>query len=126
MSRPFSLGARASLAGYRLRGFDTVGSTNTEAMKAAQSGDGGPIWFAALQQTSGRGRRGRPWSSPHGNLAASLLIVPDADPNLVATLGFVAGVALNRARTIAPVVNSATCSTSPASEIEKTRTLKAP
>ncbi|MBI4047229.1 MAG: biotin--[acetyl-CoA-carboxylase] ligase [Devosia nanyangense] len=66
-------------------------------MKAAQSGDGGPIWFAALQQTAGRGRRGRPWSSPHGNLAASLLIVPDADPNLIATLGFVAGVALNRA-----------------------------
>lgn len=99
MSRAFSLGAKASLAGYRLRGFDTVGSTNTEAMKAAQTGDTGPIWFAALQQTAGRGRRGRPWSSPHGNLAASLLIVPDADPNLIATLGFVAGVALNRALT---------------------------
>ncbi|AKR55539.1 Biotin--protein ligase [Devosia sp. H5989] len=95
MSRPFRLGAKASLAGYRLRGFDTVGSTNTEAMKAAQGGDGGPIWFAALQQTDGRGRRGRPWVSPHGNLAASLLIVPDVDPTFAATLGFVAGVALN-------------------------------
>ena len=49
------------------------------------------------QQTAGRGRRGRQWESPHGNLAATLLIVPDADPTLAATLGFVAGVALNRA-----------------------------
>src|SRR6185312_16984906 len=66
-------------------------------LTAASAGDPGGIWFAALQQTAGRGRRGRPWESPHGNLAASLLLVPDADPAVAATLGFVAGVALNRA-----------------------------
>lgn len=60
-------------------------------------GDVGDVWFAALRQTEGRGRRGRAWETPHGNLAASLLIVPDADPAIAATLGFVAGVALNRA-----------------------------
>jgi len=60
-------------------------------------GDVGDVWFAALQQTAGRGRRGRPWETAHGNLAASLLLVPDADPAVAATLGFVAGVALNRA-----------------------------
>ena len=93
----FALGPKARAAGYRLRGFDTVGSTNTEALAAAAAGDPGGIWFAALQQESGRGRRGRPWASPHGNLAASLLMVPDCDPALAATLGFVAGVSLNRA-----------------------------
>lgn len=93
----FSLGAKARSAGYRLAGFDTIGSTNTEALAAAAAGDPGGIWFAALQQTEGRGRRGRQWMSPPGNLAASLLIVPDADPDTFATLGFVAGVALNRA-----------------------------
>ncbi len=66
-------------------------------MASAAAGDPGGIWFAALAQTEGRGRRGRQWQSPHGNLAASLLIVPDAPPELVATLGFVAGVALNQA-----------------------------
>ena len=93
----FRLGDQARAAGYRLAGFDSIGSTNTEALAAASAGDPGGIWFAARQQTEGRGRRGRPWESPYGNLAASLLIVPDADPAVAATLGFVAGVALNRA-----------------------------
>ena len=93
----FWLGAKASARGYRLHGFDTVGSTSTEAVRAAQAGDVGDVWFAALKQTEGRGRRGREWETPHGNLAASLLVVPDCDPAVTATLGFVAGVALNRA-----------------------------
>ena len=93
----FSLGPKARAAGYRLRGFDSIGSTNAEALAAASAGDPGGIWFVARQQTAGKGRRGRPWQSPHGNLAATLLIVPDTDPTLAATLGFVAGVALNQA-----------------------------
>jgi BirA family biotin operon repressor/biotin-[acetyl-CoA-carboxylase] ligase len=93
----FSLGPKARAAGYRLRGYDSIGSTNSEAIAAAMAGDAGGIWFAARQQTAGRGRRGRQWESPSGNLAATLLIVPDADPTLAATLGFVAGVSLNRA-----------------------------
>jgi BirA family transcriptional regulator, biotin operon repressor / biotin---[acetyl-CoA-carboxylase] ligase len=93
----FWLGPKAATRGYRLHGYDSVGSTSTEAAKAALAGDVGDVWFCALQQTAGRGRRGRPWESPHGNMAASLLIVPEADPAISATLGFVAGVALNRA-----------------------------
>ena len=92
----FALGAKAKAAGYRLAGFDEIGSTNNEALAAAAAGDPGGIWFAARHQTAGRGRRGRQWHSMPGNLAASLLIVPDTTPDLIATLGFVAGVALNR------------------------------
>lgn len=91
----FPLPASARAAGYRVIGFDTIGSTNTAALEAAARGESGKLWFAALQQTEGRGRRGRPWHSPHGNLAASLLIVPDAPAEKLAGLGFVAGVALN-------------------------------
>lgn len=93
----FWLGPIASGRGYRLNGYDEIGSTSTEAAKAATSGDVGEVWFAALKQTAGRGRRGRVWETPSGNLAASLMIVPDCDPTIAATLGFVAGVALNRA-----------------------------
>jgi BirA family biotin operon repressor/biotin-[acetyl-CoA-carboxylase] ligase len=93
----FVLGLKARAAGYRLRGYDSIGSTNSEALAAASAGDPGGIWFAARQQTEGRGRRGRQWESPHGNLAATLLIVPEADPTLAATLGFVAGVSLSTA-----------------------------
>jgi BirA family biotin operon repressor/biotin-[acetyl-CoA-carboxylase] ligase len=92
--KDYALGSTARAAGYRLRAFESVGSTNAEALAAAADGDVGGIWFAALQQTSGRGRRGREWVNPVGNMAATLLVVPDADPSLVATLGFVAGVAL--------------------------------
>jgi BirA family biotin operon repressor/biotin-[acetyl-CoA-carboxylase] ligase len=105
----FWLGSRASSRGYRLNGFDSVGSTSTEAAKAAQAGDSGDVWFCALQQTAGRGRRGRAWQSPHGNLAASLLVVPDVDPSVAATLGFVAGVSLNQA--LASIVPAATLKT---------------
>lgn len=93
----FALGPHARAAGYRLTGFEAIGSTNGEALAASAAGDPGGIWFAALQQTAGRGRRGRVWESPKGNLAASLLIIPDTNPGVAATLGFVAGVALNNA-----------------------------
>jgi BirA family biotin operon repressor/biotin-[acetyl-CoA-carboxylase] ligase len=93
----FALGPKARAAGYRLAGFDEIGSTNSEALAAAAAGDPGGIWFAALKQTAGRGRRGRAWESPSGNLAASLLVIPDADTNILATLGFVAGVAMQDA-----------------------------
>ena len=93
----FALGPKAAARSYRLNGFDTIGSTSTEAARAAASGDSGDVWFCALQQTEGRGRRGRAWQTASGNLAASLLVVPDCDPSISATLGFVAGVAMNRA-----------------------------
>ena len=93
----FWLGPVATARGYRLSGYDEIGSTSTEASEAAQRGDVGEVWFAALKQTAGRGRRGRAWETPSGNLAASLMIVPNCDPAVAATLGFVAGVALTRA-----------------------------
>ncbi len=93
----FELGQKAQAAGYRLKGFEAIGSTNSEALAAAAAGDPGGVWFAALHQTSGRGRRGRAWHSTPGNLAASLLMVPDAAPEIIATLGFVAGIALDHA-----------------------------
>lgn len=93
----FSLAPQARAAGYRLRAYDTVGSTTSEAIAAAAAGDPGGIWFVATEQTAGRGRRGRPWFHPPGNLAATLLIVPDVAPTLSATIGFVAGVAISDA-----------------------------
>lgn len=93
----FALGPRAASRGYRLLAYDTIGSTSSEAGEAARRGDVGDVWVVAHRQTAGRGRRGRAWESPEGNLAASLLVVPEADPTVTATLGFVAGVALEDA-----------------------------
>jgi BirA family biotin operon repressor/biotin-[acetyl-CoA-carboxylase] ligase len=93
----FSLGPRAISAGYRLAAFESVGSTNAEAMSAARAGEGGPKWFVTSEQTAGRGRRNRPWIAPRGNLASSVLEMMDVSPSSAATLGFAAGLALESA-----------------------------
>jgi BirA family biotin operon repressor/biotin-[acetyl-CoA-carboxylase] ligase len=93
----FSLGPRATSAGYRLAAFDRIGSTNAEAMARARDGERGPMWFVTSEQTAGRGRRYRPWIAPRGNLACSILEVVDVSPAVTATLGFAAGVALEAA-----------------------------
>ncbi|QBR72917.1 biotin--[acetyl-CoA-carboxylase] ligase [Beijerinckiaceae bacterium] len=63
-------------------------------MTRARSGDAGRTWVVANAQTEGRGRNGRVWFSPPGNLYASLLLIDAAPANRAAELGFVAGVAL--------------------------------
>lgn len=58
--------------------------------------DGAPegLWLRAERQTSGRGRSGRAWVSPPGNLHASTLVWLRADDPPAPTLALVAGVAL--------------------------------
>jgi BirA family transcriptional regulator, biotin operon repressor / biotin---[acetyl-CoA-carboxylase] ligase len=75
----------------------TVDSTNAEALRRAHAGERGPLWVAASQQTAGRGRRGRSWVSPPGNLHASLLLVDPAPAAVVPQLAFVAGLAVHDA-----------------------------
>jgi BirA family biotin operon repressor/biotin-[acetyl-CoA-carboxylase] ligase len=88
------LGASAKAASYRLIVRESVGSTNEDAMHLARDGDPGRLWLVAREQKQGRGRRGRTWSSPPGNLYASLLLIDAAPPEHLPELGFVAGVAL--------------------------------
>lgn len=54
--------------------FDEIDSTNEEARRRAASGDIGPCWLVTEQQTAGRGRLGRQWSSPKGNLFTTALL----------------------------------------------------
>jgi BirA family transcriptional regulator, biotin operon repressor / biotin---[acetyl-CoA-carboxylase] ligase len=79
--------------GYRLVSRETVGSTNDEATRLARTGaeQGTVVW--ALEQTAGRGRRGREWVSPRGNLYASLILRPVCQLEYAAQLGFVAALA---------------------------------
>ena len=83
--------------GYRLAHLASIGSTNQEALELARSGEPGPLWVVADVQTRGRGRTGRDWSSPRGNLYATLLLVDPCEARVMSQLGFVAGVALARA-----------------------------
>lgn len=85
--------------GVRLEWLERVDSTNEEALRRAAAGEAGPLWLAATEQTTGRGRRGRSWLSDPDDLKASLLLTPAAfRPGVgaaeTATLSFVLGLAL--------------------------------
>jgi BirA family transcriptional regulator, biotin operon repressor / biotin---[acetyl-CoA-carboxylase] ligase len=84
-------------SGWRVARLDSVGSTNDEARRRALAGDAGRLWIIAREQTEGRGRRGRTWASPPGNLYASALLIAPSAVAIAAQIGFVAGVALRRA-----------------------------
>jgi BirA family biotin operon repressor/biotin-[acetyl-CoA-carboxylase] ligase len=73
---------------------DAVDSTNAEALRRAGAGERGPLWIVASTQTAGRGRRGRAWASPSGNLHATLMLTDPAPPAVAPQLSFVAGLAL--------------------------------
>ncbi len=78
---------------------DVVDGTNREALRRIAAGAPHGTVVQARRQTEGRGRRGRAWISPPGNLYATLIDrPPDGAP--LAQLGFVAalgaGAALRR------------------------------
>jgi BirA family biotin operon repressor/biotin-[acetyl-CoA-carboxylase] ligase len=91
------LEARASAAGVRLVAHEVLGSTNAEALRLARQGECGPLWVVADRQTAGRGRRGRTWISPPGNLYASLLLTEAAPVEHWPELSFVAALAVHDA-----------------------------
>jgi BirA family biotin operon repressor/biotin-[acetyl-CoA-carboxylase] ligase len=84
-------------AGYDRLVLDTVDSTLSEAARRADSATG-PLWILARHQSAARGRRGRGWVAPEGNLAATLLLPRPADPPARTALrSFVAALALRDA-----------------------------
>jgi BirA family transcriptional regulator, biotin operon repressor / biotin---[acetyl-CoA-carboxylase] ligase len=91
------LDPRAVAAGVRLVAHDVLGSTNAEALQLARQGERGALWVVARQQTAGRGRRGRRWTSEPGNLYASLLLTAAAPVVHWPQLSFVAALAAHDA-----------------------------
>lgn len=83
--------------GWRLDARDSVGSTNDEARMLAVAGAGHGTIVWARRQDSGRGRRGRNWASPEGNLYCSTILRPGLPFARAGELTFVVGVALTDA-----------------------------
>lgn len=88
----------------RISEFDVIrleetGSTSDEAKLRAADGVVDATVILAKSQNKGRGRHGRQWVSPPGNLYVSVVLRPDCAPIVAATLSFVA--ALAAAETVA-------------------------
>ena len=72
-----------------------TGSTNDDLAVLARDGAPEGLWLRAERQTGGKGRQGRAWLSPPGNLYISTLVrLAPSDPP-APTLALVAAVALH-------------------------------
>ncbi|MGY4819692.1 bifunctional biotin--[acetyl-CoA-carboxylase] ligase/biotin operon repressor BirA [Pseudomonas chlororaphis subsp. piscium] len=75
--------------------FDSVDSTNAEALRAVERGVPAPFLVLAERQTAGRGRRGRKWASPFAeNVYYSLVLRIDGGMRQLEGLSLVVGLAV--------------------------------
>jgi BirA family biotin operon repressor/biotin-[acetyl-CoA-carboxylase] ligase len=75
---------------FRIEQVAEIDSTNEACRLRALAGEAAGLVIRADRQTAGRGRRGRSWNSPEGNLYASLLLRPARPVSEAAALGFAA------------------------------------
>jgi len=82
--------------GWRVRAFDALDSTNAALKRMVEAGTEAAegLIVAAKSQTAGRGRSGRTWASPPGNVYASFLIEAKSGIVHAPETGFVAAVAV--------------------------------
>jgi BirA family biotin operon repressor/biotin-[acetyl-CoA-carboxylase] ligase len=82
-----------------IRTVEQTASTNQDMAALAAAGAAEGQWLRAVTQSAGRGRLGRSWVSPPGNLYASTLVRPRPSDPPTATLALVAAVALHEVLT---------------------------
>lgn len=80
--------------GFTTLHLESVDSTNALALEQAGVQVPHRCWIVADQQHGGRGRHGRGWQSPPGNLYATLLLIDPCPVRDAPKLGFVAGLAV--------------------------------
>lgn len=85
---------RLTQTGLKLITLESVDSTNEEAFRHHEAGEAAPFFIMADIQTHGRGRAGRSWQSPKGNLYLSCCLKDPSPAQALTQLGFVAGLAL--------------------------------
>jgi BirA family biotin operon repressor/biotin-[acetyl-CoA-carboxylase] ligase len=76
---------------------ESVGSTNDEAKALLTDGESEGLIVHAHAQTSGRGRRGRPWLSPTGGLYFSIILNPRLGTDTTPLMGLLCACAVRRA-----------------------------
>ena len=79
---------------FDVRHYDSIGSTNDEAMRLAREGAAHGTVVHADEQTAGRGRLSRRWLSPPGNLYVSIMLRLGLLAARTVELSFVAALAV--------------------------------
>ncbi len=98
LSREGLLRAAADLPWRQLEVVAATGSTNADVLQRARDGAAEGLVIAADEQTAGRGRLGRTWSSPPGaSVSVSVLLRPDLAPDGLGWLPLLTGLAVSAA-----------------------------
>lgn len=84
-------------SGWRLEVHEALPSTSDRIAAAAEAGEPAGLAVIAREQTAGRGRAGRAWSSPPGNLYCSMLLRPGGPAREAGQWSLLAGLALAEA-----------------------------
>ena len=87
-------GLMTTIIGKDIRLFPEVVSTNTLAMEAASQGASEGTVIIAETQTGGKGRLGRTWISPRGNLYLSVILRPQIPTHKAPLITLVGAVAV--------------------------------
>jgi BirA family biotin operon repressor/biotin-[acetyl-CoA-carboxylase] ligase len=94
MLDPAEIGALAPSCGWPVLAFDSIDSTNAEALRSIERGQAAPFLVLAERQTAGRGRRGRKWVSPFAeNIYFSLVLRIEGGMRQLEGLSLVVGLA---------------------------------
>ncbi|MFW0756000.1 bifunctional biotin--[acetyl-CoA-carboxylase] ligase/biotin operon repressor BirA [Pseudomonas sp. H11T01] len=92
---PAEIASQARACIWPVMVFDSIDSTNAQALRSIDKGVVAPFIVLAERQTAGRGRRGRKWASPFAeNIYYSLVLRIDGGMRQLEGLSLVVGLAV--------------------------------
>jgi len=90
-------GLKTKIIGRRAYYFDSVDSTQNQALKMADNSTNNGAVIIAGKQTGGKGRAGRKWISPKGGIWLSVILQPKFDISIVTLFPIASALALSNA-----------------------------
>jgi len=90
-------GLKTKIIGHQVYYFDSLDSTQNQALKMADNTSNNGTVIVAAQQTGGRGRSGRKWVSPKGGIWFSVILQPKFDISITTLFPIASALALSNA-----------------------------
>jgi len=90
-------GLKTKIIGQHTYYFDTIDSTQNQALKMADDPKNNGALIIAAKQTEGKGRSGRKWVSPKGGIWLSIILHPEFDISITTLFPIASALALSNA-----------------------------
>ncbi len=92
-----TLGLKTKMIGQQAYYFDSIDSTQNQALKMADEPANNGTVIIAAKQTGGKGRSGRKWISPKGGIWLSIILQPKFDISITTLFPIASSLALSNA-----------------------------